>query len=109
MSTPRIVRLGWPEGLFTVLGLLAVAWPSLRAAAGPVFGVLPPLVLVSGLLIAWRFGRGRLLVALVILAVTYELYRLGGPSGRAALALAALLLPVNLLALELAHEAPPFS
>ncbi len=110
MTGNQFLRLTWPEGVLTGLALVLVALPTLHAAARPFLAVFPPIVLASGLLVGWRFGRGRLVLALATLAAAgLLLVQLRAPYARPALALAALLVPANLVALEFLPEAPAFS
>lgn len=109
----RVLRLLWPEGAAAVLGVTLIAWPALHAAARPFLGVFPYLVLGIGIIVGWRFGRGRLLFALIVLAVAnLFLDWLAAPPPAAPLARAGTLmvgifLPLNLAALALLPETPP--
>ena len=110
MKIERALRLTWPEGAATLVGLLFVGWPALRAIARPLLVVLPALVLVAGILVGWRFARGRLFVALVALAITsIVLERLRAPYARPVLMLASILIPANFALLGFLPEAPPLS
>ena len=116
MIQKRVMRLGWPEGVATVLGVALIAWPALNTAARPFLRVLPYLVLVIGLGLGWRFGRGRLLFALVTLAVAEGFMSWLAPPAppsagiaRAGSLLIGVLLPANLAALTLLPETPPTS
>jgi len=66
--------------LSSIAALLALLfWPQVRAQAAPYLPLLPPLVLAGGLLLAWRFNRGRPALALLGLAATAVLLRLAPP------------------------------
>jgi diguanylate cyclase (GGDEF)-like protein len=89
-----------PEGL-VVLGAAALLhWPSVLAPAAPFLPALPILVLVLGTALALRFGRGRVLLALLALAVADRALLLA-PGLRPAVGL---LVPLNLAALVLLPE-----
>jgi diguanylate cyclase (GGDEF)-like protein len=96
-----------PEGLLLLAGTAAVGWPGLLHPAEAVLPFLPPLVLVAGLLLAWRFDRGDVFVALVALAAAAAalewaaVRETGGRSVGALRPALALLLPANLTVLAL--------
>jgi len=85
--------------------LVAAAWiaaaANLPAAYSPVVGVLPELLALLLLVLAWRFRRSRLAVAAAAIAMAHLLLRgplaasIGQREG-AGLAALALLLPINL-------------
>lgn len=91
-----------PEGLLLLGAAAAVRWP---AALGPIRSVLPLLpaiVLAAGVVLAIRFQRSGVLLALVTLAAAGAALEW---VASAALPVAiAILLPVNLLALALLPE-----
>ena len=115
MTANRVLRLSWPEGVAALVGVTLVAWPSLNAAARPFLRVLPYLVLGSGLLVGWRFGRGRLLFALITLAAADQSLAWFAPPpppgsdiAHAGVLLISILLPANLAALAFLPETPAF-
>jgi len=95
--------------------LVAAAWiaaaANLPAAYSPVVGVLPELLALLLLVLAWRFRRSRLAVAAAAIAITHLLLRgpLAASLGQrenAGLAALALLLPINLGLLIWLHDRP---
>lgn len=54
-----------PEGLLLLVAAVFVAWPSLLAPAGRVLPFVPPIVLLTGLVLAARFGRSAAIGALL--------------------------------------------
>jgi diguanylate cyclase (GGDEF)-like protein len=87
-----------------VLGAAALLrWDGVLAPLAPFLPAVPALVLALGVGLAVRFGRGRVLLALLTLAVVDRVLALpAGPAGlRQA---AALLVPVNLVVLGLLPE-----
>ncbi|MSR06617.1 MAG: GGDEF domain-containing protein [Gemmatimonadetes bacterium] len=116
MTRNRAIQFTWPEGAAALVGVAFVAWPTLNAAARPLLRVLPYLALGAGAVIGWRFGRGRLLFALVTIAVADQFLTWlappappGAAIARAGALLVSLLLPANLAALAFLPETPAFS
>jgi diguanylate cyclase (GGDEF)-like protein len=68
MLTRKLLALVLPEGLLLVAAVALIHWGAAAPSAAPIVRYYPPLVLVAGGLLAWRFQRGRLLLALVGLA-----------------------------------------
>ncbi len=68
MLTQKLLALVLPEGLLLAAAVALVHWAAVPQVA-PVAHAYPIAVLVAGVLLAWRFGRGRLLLALVALAL----------------------------------------
>ena len=89
-----------PEGLVVLAAAALLRWPSLLAPAAPFLPALPVLVLALGAALALRFGRGRVLLALVALAVADRALLLA-PGLRTAVGL---LVPLNLAVLVLLPE-----
>jgi len=99
-----LLALVVPEGLVLLLAAVLVRWPAALDAAGPVLAFLPLLVPAAGLLLAWRFDRGRVFFALLALALVdrgISWAGVAGTSPEAVRDLAGVLLPVGLAALAL--------
>jgi GGDEF domain-containing protein len=93
----------------TLLGFALIAWPPARASAAPFLRVFPYVVIVAGLALGLRFGRGRLVAALGTLvagsiALAWYAGHPGAPPGGQ---LIPLLLPLNFAALVLLPEIGP--
>jgi diguanylate cyclase (GGDEF)-like protein len=111
----RVLRLTWPEGATALVGLALAASPAVHDAARPLLRLLPYLVAIAGLLVGWRFARGRLLFALVIIVVAESFLTWFAPPAppgtqvaRAGIALVSILVPANLVALVFLPETPAF-
>ncbi len=68
MLTRKLLAFVGPEGLLLVVAAALVRWGGTPAAA-PVLRLYPLVVLVAGAILASRFRRGRLLLALLGLAI----------------------------------------
>lgn len=78
-------RLIGPEGIIALLAGVVVASAMGRPAVETLARVLPPVVLVVGLFLAWRFQRGRALLGLLATAVGSAALRIPGVESAAAL------------------------
>jgi diguanylate cyclase (GGDEF)-like protein len=63
------VALVFPEGLVLLLAVALIHWGATIPSAAPILRFFPLVVLAAGALLGWRFQRGRLLLALVALAL----------------------------------------
>ncbi len=61
--------LVFPEGILLLAVTALVYWGAAAPVAAPFIRAYPIVVLVAGLLLAWRFRRGRLVLALLGLAL----------------------------------------
>ena len=111
MLTRKLLPLVFPEGVLLLVAVALVHWGASAPSAAPIVRYYPPLVLVAGGLLAWRFQRGRLVLALVGLALADRaMLWLAPPDSGAAHAgpvivrLVAMLLPVSLAMLSFAGE-----
>ena len=102
----RLVSLVAPDGVLLLAAVVAVRIDALRDSLPAFARFYPYAVFVVGALLAWRFQRNRLLLALLVLglATTVIAIPARGVSGQAAFMAAALLLPLNLAALALLPE-----
>ncbi|MFQ5704013.1 MAG: diguanylate cyclase [Gemmatimonadales bacterium] len=114
--TRRLLLSLIPEGTVVLTAFAIVTWNptviSLRALAQ----LLPFAVFGAGLLLSWRFHRGRALLSLVVLALagwaasnTIADVPNSTQSGRVVFQATALLLPLNLTALAFLPERGPFT
>ncbi len=93
-----------PGALLLIAAALALSG-SLRTAVWPLVPAYPLVVLGGGLLLAWRFDRSRLVLALAVLLLTERALVLWAPFGgggevsRAVFGALALLVPLDLAAL----------
>jgi diguanylate cyclase (GGDEF)-like protein len=69
MLTRKLLDLVVPEGLLLLVAVALVHWGAAVPAAAPIVRLYPLVVLAAGALLAWRFQRGRLLLALLGLAL----------------------------------------
>jgi len=95
-----------PGALLLVATTVALQAAGLRAAAAPIVPAFPITVLAGGILLAWRFDRSRLVLALAMLLLTERsllawapLGGAGGEVGRVIFGALTLLVPLNLAAL----------
>jgi diguanylate cyclase (GGDEF)-like protein len=61
----KLRALAFPEGVLLFVAAALVHWGAASPAAAAVVRVYPIAVLVAGALLAWRFRRGRLALALI--------------------------------------------
>lgn len=116
MLNRTLRRLVVPEGLLLLLAIALANWGSSAPGAAPLLRFAPPLVLVAGLLLGWRFQRGRLLLALAGLALADRALRWLVPpetlephAGPVIVRTVALLLPLSLAVLAYLPERAPRS
>ncbi|MCY7378062.1 MAG: hypothetical protein LH467_01825, partial [Gemmatimonadaceae bacterium] len=69
MLTRKLLDLVFPEGLLLLVAVALVHWGATAPSAAPVVRLFPLVVLAAGALLGWRFQRGRLLLALLGLAL----------------------------------------
>ena len=111
MLTKKLLALVFPEGLLLLSAFALVHWGATSPAAAPVVRLYPAIVLVAGALLAWRFRRGRLALALVTLVLADCAMRWLAPSdsgapsaGPVIVRSLAILLPVSMAALAFVGE-----
>jgi GGDEF domain-containing protein len=111
MLTRKLLALLFPEGLLLLAALALVHWGAASPGAAPVVRLFPPAVLVAGVLLGWRFRRGRMLLALSGLVFADGAMRWLVPlesaaqhAGPAVVRTVAVLLPALLAALALVGE-----
>jgi diguanylate cyclase (GGDEF)-like protein len=99
----RLVSLVAPDGVLLVAAVMALRLDALRDGLPGFARYYPYALFVVGALLAWRFQRNRLLLALLVLALATAAVRwpAGTAVGQAAVRAVALLLPLNLAALAL--------
>jgi diguanylate cyclase (GGDEF)-like protein len=69
MFMQKLMALVLPEGLLLAAAVALIQWGAAAPQAASVARAYPIVVLVAGALLAWRFRRGRLLLALTALAL----------------------------------------
>ena len=110
MLTKKLQALVFPEGLLLLAAFALVYWGAALPAAAPVVRVYPVVVLVAGVLLAWRFRRGRLALALAALVLADVALRWLVPTpeaphvGTVIARTIAILLPLSLAALAFVSE-----
>jgi diguanylate cyclase (GGDEF)-like protein len=105
----KIVPLFLPEGALLLATVILLSIPALKSNLPDFARVYPPIVFAVGALLAWRFQRGRLLFALLALALANWGLRLAGAPAPNAVArftfqVTALLLPLNLAGIALVAD-----
>jgi len=99
----RVLPWVAPDGVLLLAAALVLQLDALRGSLPAFARFYPYAVFVVGALLAWRFQRNRLLLALLVLALATA--ALGSPgrgaSGQVIIRATALLLPLNLAALAL--------
>ena len=116
MLTRKLLDLVFPEGLLLLVAVALVHWGAAASSAAPVVRVYPLVVLAAGALLGWRFQRGRLLLALLGLALADRAMiwlappESGAPhAGPVIVRTVAMLLPVSLAALAFVSERGVFT
>ena len=111
MLTRKVLDLVGPEGLLLLTAVALVHWGAAAPSAAPVVRLYPLVVLAAGVLLAWRFQRGRLLLALAGLAVADRAMIWLSPldsdaphAGAVIVRVVAMLLPGSLAALAFVSE-----
>ncbi len=69
MLKQKLRALVFPEGVLLAAVVALVHWGAADPSAAPIVRAYPIVVLVAGTLLAWRFRRGRLVVALAALVL----------------------------------------
>ncbi len=104
----RLISFLLPGGLLFLGSLIAVRYPEFLKWSKPLAGLYATAVLVSALLLGWRFDRSRLVFAAVIIAMAGwfhgHLGTLYGHSFPGVTEAAAVLLPLNVALLALLKE-----
>ena len=106
----RLVSLVAPDGLLLLAAVIALRLDVFRDSLA--FARLYPYAVFGvGALLAWRFQRNRLLLALLVLALANAALgmRAGTTAGQVAVRATALLLPLNLAALALLPDRGTFT
>ncbi len=103
-----VIGLLLPEGLLVAAAIGGAWWIAREPAYGGFARALPFAVFAAGGLLAWRFRRGRLFLALVVLLLADRALGHAVPGGPVATAVA-LLVPVNLAALAIIGERGTFT
>jgi diguanylate cyclase (GGDEF)-like protein len=102
----RLISLIAPDGVLLLAAVIALRIDALRDSLPAFARFYPYAVFVVGALLAWRFQRNRLLLALLVLGLATAAIATParGSPGQAAFLATALLLPLNLAALALLPE-----
>ena len=103
-----------PEGLLVLAAVATVELDLLRGPLAAFFEFFPSVVFTAGLLLAWRFERGRAVFGLLLLAVaervaTWAASSATGTWEPVVLLSAGVLIPVNLVALALLPDRGTFT
>jgi diguanylate cyclase (GGDEF)-like protein len=95
-----------PDGVLLLMAVVALRLDTFRDTLPAFARFYPYAVFVVGALLAWRFQRNRVLLALLVLGLAAVAIATParGPAGQAAFLAAAFLLPLNLAALALLPE-----
>ena len=111
MMTRKLLDLVLPEGLLLLVAVMLVHWGATAPSAVPIVRLFPLVVLAAGVLLGWRFQRGRLMLALLGLALADRTMvwlaplESGAPhAGPAVVRAVAILLPVSLAMLAFVGE-----
>jgi diguanylate cyclase (GGDEF)-like protein len=111
MLTRKLLDLVFPEGLLLLVAVALVHWGAAVPSAAPVVRLYPLVVLTAGALLSWRFQRGRLLLALLGLALADRAmlwlapFDSGAPyAGPVVVRTVAILLPASLAVLAFVGE-----
>jgi diguanylate cyclase (GGDEF)-like protein len=97
----------FPSGAILLAAAALVHWGPLEGVVPAARQFAPPVVLVAGVLLAWRFHRGRILLALVTLAAAELGLTAAGTGGAGAVVATqaiGVLVPLNLMGLALLPE-----
>ena len=111
MSNRKLLALIFPEGLLLLVAVAVVHWAATVPAAAPVLRVYPLVILAAGAVLAWRFQRGRLLLALTGLTLADRAMLWLAPpdsdapfAGPVTVRAVAILLPASLAVLAFVEE-----
>lgn len=102
MPRRPLLALTVPEGLLATAGLAVALWPSVTEPAGDWLPYFRTGVLAVATLLAWRFDRGRVFLAIVVVAATDRAFAL--MSEPATMVLLALTAPLTLAAIAALDE-----
>jgi diguanylate cyclase (GGDEF)-like protein len=116
MTTRKLLDLVFPEGALLLAAAAWVHWGAALPSAAPVVRYYPLVVLGAGALLAWRFQRGRLLLALLGLVIADRAMLWLAPpdsgashAGPVVLRTIAVLLPASLAVLAFVGERGMFT
>ncbi|MGH7669463.1 MAG: diguanylate cyclase, partial [Gemmatimonadaceae bacterium] len=116
MSKQKLRALVFPEGVLLAAAVALVHWGAAAPAASSIVRVYPIVVLVVGALLAGRFGRGRLVVALGALVLADRALLLLTPldpgavhAGPVVVRAVAVVLAATLAVLAFVHERGVFT
>ena len=104
LTTRRSISAIGPEGPVLALATLLALWNGLERAAAEPIRVAPYAVGLSGLFLGWRLRRSRLVFALLVLGLAFELVTAWMPGDPTVFQLVAILLPLDLAAIALLPE-----
>ncbi len=111
MLKQKLRALVFPEGVLLAAAVALVYWGAAEPSAATIVRTYPIVVLVAGTLLAWRFRRGRLVVALAALVLADCALRWLTPfdpgvghAGAAVVRTVAVVLPVTLAVLAFVGE-----
>ena len=111
MSNRKLLALIFPEGLLLLVAVAMVHWAATVPAAASVLRVYPLVILAAGAVLAWRFQRGRLLLALTGLTLADRAMLWLAPpdsdapfAGPVTVRAVAILLPASLAVLAFVEE-----
>ncbi|HEX4682926.1 MAG TPA: GGDEF domain-containing protein [Gemmatimonadaceae bacterium] len=111
MLTQRLKALFLPEGVLLLAAAALVHWGAAARPMTPFVRVYPLVVLVAGVLLAWRFRRGRLMLGLAALVLADRAmvwlapFDSGAPyAGPVVVRSVAMLLPMTLVVLAFIRE-----
>lgn len=116
MLKQKLRALVFPEGVLLAVAVALVHWGAASPSAAPIVRAYPIVVLIAGALLAGRFRRGRLVVALgALLLADRALLHLtpfdpkAAHAGPAVVRAVAVLLPATLAVLAFLHERGVFT
>ena len=111
MMTRKLLDLVFPEGLLLLVAVALVHFGAAAPSAAPLVRLFPLVVLAAGAMLGWRFQRGRLLLALLGIALADRAMlwlaplESGAPhAGPVVVRTVAILLPPSLAALAFVGE-----
>ena len=113
MLTRKLRDLVFPEGIVLLAAFAMVRWGATLPSAAPAVHAYPIVVLAAGVLLSWRFRRGRLALALAALVLADAALRWLAPidieagthyAGPVVVRTIAILLPLTLAVLAFVDE-----
>ncbi|MEN6439472.1 MAG: GGDEF domain-containing protein [Syntrophobacter sp.] len=108
MTARKLLSFCVPGGLLFFAAVVLIKWNLIDPWLGTIVQIGPGAILITSVLLGWRFNRSRLVFAVLMLAIADRVFLYFAPGanalGKLILISTAILLPLNLAILSLVKE-----